>query len=158
MTMWFNNKIANPVVRLILRSRFHRWMSASVLLITYRGRKSGKEFTLPVQYAEDDHFIFIVPGMPERKSWWRNFRESTPVRLTLRGEVVSSTGILLDTATQMEEIVTGIEVYFRGFPAYAKNYHIRTVPSGGWDTEDLHRAAISGVMIRVDLKKPENPA
>jgi hypothetical protein len=149
--MWFNNKIANPVVRLILRSRFHRWMSASVLLITYRGRKSGKEFTLPVNYARDGHFIYIVPGMPERKSWWRNFREMTPVRLTLRGEVLSGNGVLLDPVTQGEEIITGIEVYLRGFPSLAGSYHIRSTPGGGWDTVDLQQAAQTLVMIRVEL-------
>ena len=53
--------------------------------------------------------IYIVPGMPERKNWWRNFREKTPVRLTLRGEVLSGNGMLLDPAKQLEEIVTGIK-------------------------------------------------
>jgi hypothetical protein len=149
--MWFNNKIANPVVRMILRSRFHRWMSASVLLITYRGRKSGKEFTLPVQYVQDGHFIYIVPGMPERKNWWRNFRESTPVRLTLRGEELSGKGMLLDPATQREEIVTDIGVYLRGFPSLAGSYHIRRSTGGGWESADLNQAAENAVMIRVEL-------
>ena len=152
--MWFNNKIANPVVSLILRSRWHRWMSASVLLIAYRGRKSGKEFSLPVQYAQDGHFIYIVPGMPERKSWWRNFRILTPVRLALRGEELSGSGVLLDPATRREEIVTGIEVYLHGFPSLARAYHIRSSLGGGWESADLHRAAETAVMIRVELKKP----
>ncbi len=47
--MWFMNKVANPFVRLILRSPLHGTMSAGLLLITYHGRKSGKEYTLPVQ-------------------------------------------------------------------------------------------------------------
>jgi hypothetical protein len=156
--MWFMNKIGAPLVSLILRSRFHRWMSATVLLITYRGRKSGKEITLPVNYALDGCFVYIVSGMPERKSWWRNFREKTPVRLTLRGEVLAGNGVLLDPATQLEEIVSGIKVKLRQSPSLAPTYHIRPEPGGGWDTEDLRRAAISVVMIRVDLKKPENPA
>jgi hypothetical protein len=151
MTMWFNNKIANPVVSLILRSRWHRWMSASVLLITYRGRKSGKEFTLPVQYVQEGNFIYIVPGRPERKSWWRNFRALTPVRLTLRGEELSGNGVLLDPATQLAKIITGIEVYLRGFPSQAGSYHIRSKPGGGWESADLYRAAETAVMIRVEL-------
>jgi hypothetical protein len=153
--MWFNNKIANPVVRMILRSRFHRWMSASVLLITYHGRKSGKEFTLPVNYAQDGVFVFIMPGMPEKKSWWRNFREKTPVRLTLRGEVLSGTGILLDPATQAEEIANGIKVKLNQYPSLAGSYHIRSKPGGGdWDSADLLQAAQTLAMIRVELLKP----
>jgi hypothetical protein len=47
--MWFMNKIANPFVRLILRSPLHGLFSAALLLITYLGRKSAKEYTLPCQ-------------------------------------------------------------------------------------------------------------
>jgi deazaflavin-dependent oxidoreductase (nitroreductase family) len=151
--MWLMNKIGAPLVSLILRSRFHRWMSATVLLITYRGRKSGKEITLPVNYAQDGQYVYIVSGMPEKKSWWRNFREKTPVQLTLRGKVLSGSGVLLDPVTQAEEIVTGITVKLNQFPSLASSYHIRTTPDGGWDPADLKQAAQNLVMIRVELKK-----
>jgi hypothetical protein len=130
-------------------------MSSSILLITYRGRKSGKEFNLPVQYAQDGHFIYIVPGMPEQKSWWRNFHESTPVQLTLRGEELSGIGVLLDPATQENEIIIGIETYLRRFPSLAGSYDIRAKPGGGWENTDLHRAVEKVLMIRVELNKPE---
>jgi len=149
--MWFMNKIADPLVSMILRSRLHRWMSASVMLIAYRGRKSGKEFSLPVNYAQDGHMIYIVPGMPERKNWWRNFREKTPVRLTLRGEVLSGNGMLLDPGKQLEEIVTGIKVKLDQFPSLAKPYHIHSNSDGSWDSADMHRVAETLVMIRVEL-------
>ncbi len=149
--MWFMNKIADPLVSVILRSRLHRWMSASVILIAYRGRKSSKEFSLPVNYAQDGHMIYIVPGMPERKNWWRNFREKTPVRLTLRGELLSGNGMLLDPVKQLEEIVTGIKVKLDRFPSLAKPNHIHSNSDGSWDTADMHREAESLVMIRVDL-------
>ncbi len=82
--MWFMNNIANPFVRLILRSPFHRLMSADLLLITYQGRKSGKSYTLPVQYGQRDRTIYIVPGSPEQKTWWRNLRGGLPVQVVLR--------------------------------------------------------------------------
>jgi hypothetical protein len=77
--MWFMNKFVNPLVRLILRSPLHGLMDGSLLLIIYRGRKSGKDYTLPVQYARDGSTIYIVPGMPEKKTWWRNLRGGAPV-------------------------------------------------------------------------------
>src|SRR5262245_26793300 len=70
--MWFMNKFANPFVKLILRSPLHGLMSAAVLLVSYRGRKSGKKYTLPVQYVQDGNNIYIVPGYPEKKTWWHN--------------------------------------------------------------------------------------
>ncbi len=78
--MWFMNKIANPFVKLILRSPLHGWMSAAVLLITYRGRKSGKEYTLPVQYVQDGNNVYIVPGFAEKKTWWRNLKGGADLR------------------------------------------------------------------------------
>ena len=89
--------------------------------------------------------------MPERKSWWRNFRAATPVRLTLRGEELAGSRVLLDPATQLEEIVTGIEAYLRAFPSLARAYHIRTKPGGGWEAADLRQAAETLTMIRVEL-------
>ncbi len=79
--MWFMNKIANPLMRLILRSPLHGILGLPLLLITYRGCKSGKEYSLPVQYAQDEHTIYIVPGTPEKKTWWRNLRGGAPVKL-----------------------------------------------------------------------------
>jgi hypothetical protein len=67
--MAFMNKIINPLVTLILRSYLHGLMSDTVLLITYRGRKTGKDYNLPVQYTQAGNHIYIVPGNPEQKTW-----------------------------------------------------------------------------------------
>ena len=84
--MWFMNNFANPFVRLILRSPFHGLLRADLLLIKYQGRKSGKYFTLPVQYARCDRTIYILPGSPGQKTWWRNFRTGLPVQVVLHGK------------------------------------------------------------------------
>jgi len=94
--MWFMNKIANPFVRLILRSPLHDWISAAVLLITYHGRKSGKEYTLPIQYVQDGNHIYIIPGYAEKKTWWRNLKGGMDVQLTIKGQTRSGKGILLE--------------------------------------------------------------
>jgi hypothetical protein len=41
--------------------------------ISYTGRKSGKRFTLPVNYRRRDDTVTIWVGIPEQKTWWRNF-------------------------------------------------------------------------------------
>jgi hypothetical protein len=78
--MWFMNHLVNPIVRLILRSPVHRLLSGSIALITYRGRKSGKTYTLQAQYVQADGLIYILPGAPEQKTWWRNLRGGAPVQ------------------------------------------------------------------------------
>jgi hypothetical protein len=36
-------------------------------------------------YARDGQDLYVVPGQPDRKLWWRNLRQPTPVRLCLQG-------------------------------------------------------------------------
>jgi len=150
--MWFMNNIANPFVRLILRSPLHRLLSAALLLITYRGRKSGKAYTLPVQYVQTGHTLYIVPGMPERKTWWRNLKGGLPVQLTLRGQVLNGNGRLLDPQRDAAEIVIGLGHYFRRFPPSAQMRHVRAEANGALNVEDVAKAAEGMVMIRVELE------
>jgi len=41
--------------------------------IRYVGRKSGKTFQTPVGYRRSGDSVTIPVGMPDKKSWWRNF-------------------------------------------------------------------------------------
>ena len=50
-------------------------------LIRYRGRHTGRSYELPVQYARDGGHIWILPGAPEHKTWWRNLRDGAAVDL-----------------------------------------------------------------------------
>jgi len=53
-------KLYNPVVAAVLRSPLHGVMSDSVMLLTYRGRKSGKVLTTPISYVRDGGDILAV--------------------------------------------------------------------------------------------------
>ena len=149
--MWFMNKIVNPVVRLILRSRLHKLMSDSLVIITCCGRKSGREYSVPVQYAQAGNIISIVPGMPEKKTWWRNLNEPAPVQLRLRGESVAGKARVLKADTDAEEIVEGFRQYLRRFPGMAKVHHVSVQADGSFNAEELRLAAMKVVIIRVEL-------
>jgi hypothetical protein len=150
--MWFMNKIANPFVRLILRSPFHGMLSAALLLITYHGCKSGKEYTLPVQYALDNKTIYIIPGTPEKKIWWRNLCSSAPVQILLAGKLLSGEANVLEGNNGTELVTRALDFYLQRFPATAKMYNIRTRQDGSFDRDDLRRAASSIVIVRVNLE------
>ena len=149
--MWFMNKTVNPLVRLILRSPWHKLMSGSLLIITCCGRKSGREYHLPVQYAQAGNNIYIVPGMPEQKTWWRNLKEAAPVQLTLHGQAVVGNARVLKADSEVDAIVAGFDVYLRRFPALAKANHISLAADGGFSAAELRGAALQAVIIRVEL-------
>jgi deazaflavin-dependent oxidoreductase (nitroreductase family) len=149
--MWFMNNIVNPLMRLILNSPLHGMMSAGLLLITYRGRKSGKEYTLPVQYAQDGKKIYIIPGMPEQKTWWRNLKGGLPVRLTLRGQVVKGIGIVLEQPGDAAEILAAAELSLKRSAQLAKMYNVRIEADGSLNADDLRKAVEKIIITRVDL-------
>ncbi len=149
--MWFINKIINPFVCLILRSPLHGLMDTALLLITYRGRKSGKQYTLPTQYVQDGNVIYIVPGNAKEKTWWRNLRGGIPVQVVLHRKTLAGTGCLLDPVTDAGIILTGLQLYLQRFRSLAKIYGVGIDASGTFDEADLRRAATSVVMVRVDL-------
>lgn len=56
------------------------------VVITYVGRKSGKTFSTPVNYWRSGDTVTIGVGMPDKKTWWRNFLgEGGPISLHLNG-------------------------------------------------------------------------
>lgn len=149
--MWFMNKIANPIVRLILCSPLHGILSASVLLITYTGCKSRKIYTLPVQYASENHTIYIVPGNANKKTWWRNLRREPAVKLWIAGVARSGRAIVLEGDDQVSLITQGLTTYLQRFPPSAKMHNVRIDPGGTVNQEDVVRVAKSTVLVRVDL-------
>jgi F420H(2)-dependent quinone reductase len=83
------NRTINPGLRLVLRSPLHGLASRRFALITYTGRKSGREYTIPTFYRDKGDEVTIAVGWPERKVWWRNLTgEGAPVRLVVRGREV----------------------------------------------------------------------
>jgi deazaflavin-dependent oxidoreductase (nitroreductase family) len=148
--MWFMNKIANPFVRFILRSPFHKMMSAVVMLITYRGRKSGKTYTLPVNYVQVGKTIYIVPGMPEQKTWWRNLRGGAEVTLALKGKSVSGSAMVLEG--DAEGATEALRHYLTRFRPSAKLHHVRLEADGSFHADDLQKAARDLTVVKVECE------
>jgi F420H(2)-dependent quinone reductase len=108
----------NPVVRRLLRSRWHARLSGALALLTYRGARSGREYTIPVQYAEDERGRYVlVPGGAEHKRWWRNLREPAPVHLLVAGRDVEGVGRVLADPAEAEAAKA---VFLRRFPRAAR--------------------------------------
>jgi hypothetical protein len=80
------NRTVNPALGAILHSPLHALASGRLALITYTGRRSGQQHTIPVLYRDQGAEVTIPVGWPERKVWWRNLTgEGGAVRLIVRG-------------------------------------------------------------------------
>jgi deazaflavin-dependent oxidoreductase (nitroreductase family) len=85
----------NGLVLAVLRSRAHRLFSAMVIELRYTGRRTGREYVLPVQYAGTGQRLVVRPQRPQRSTWWRNFRTPTPVTVRLAGRIRRGTAQLV---------------------------------------------------------------
>jgi deazaflavin-dependent oxidoreductase (nitroreductase family) len=83
--------LANTIATTILRSPWHRLRSNRLLLLTFTGRKSGKEFTTPLRYVQEGEILRLIVVYP----WWKNLVEKPKVRVLLRGQMRSGTAEVL---------------------------------------------------------------
>jgi deazaflavin-dependent oxidoreductase (nitroreductase family) len=75
----------------ILRSPVHRLLSGVAIELRYAGRRSGRQYVLPVQYAGDEQRLIVAPQGAESKTWWRNFLTPQPVTVRLKGRLRNGT-------------------------------------------------------------------
>jgi hypothetical protein len=80
-------RLQNPLMKWLLRSPFHALVSNSYMLLSVTGRKTGKVYTTPVQYYQQDKVLKVITSRDY--VWWRNLIGGAEVRMRLRGNVES---------------------------------------------------------------------
>ena len=86
----------NAVVLAVLRSRAHRLLSGSAIELRYSGRRSGRRYVLPAQYAGAGDHLVVRPQRWQHSTWWRNFRTPQPVTVRLAGRLHEGTARVVD--------------------------------------------------------------
>jgi hypothetical protein len=86
----------NSIVAAILRSPLHWPLSIGLALITVTGRRSGRQYTLPVGYQRRGDEILILVSDAPNKIWWRNYRTPGPMALLVRGTSMKGTAELIE--------------------------------------------------------------
>ena len=148
---WMTNHLVNPVLVLLLRSPLGRRMGRHLALLTYWGERSGQRHRLVVQYAREGTQVWIVPGQPERKTWWRNFRTTNAVELRLAGEDCHGRAVALGGDDHPEDVRRALSVYQKHLPHAARAIGVHPSLSGEPDRDPA--AAVGGmVVVQVDLQ------
>ena len=82
MNLWF---LINPFIAFLARSPLHFLLSHQVLVIQFKGRKSGKQYLVPVSYHE--HGTSYTCVTLRSNIWWRNLKELTHIQIWLKGKL-----------------------------------------------------------------------
>ena len=104
---------------------------------------------LIVQYARDGDAVWILPGTPERKTWWRNFREPSAADLWLAGKHLEASAVAIDGAIEPEQVAHGLRAYLKTFPQAGKALHVSPDQTAGGELSDAARRT---VMVRAVLR------
>ena len=132
----------NFAMKLLLRSPLHFIFSSHILLITFKGRKTGRTFTTPVRYlrAGDTVRLFSSP----QANWWKNLRGGADVSVRIRGDELKCRATVLAT-----DDVTKLRIfrsYLESFPGDAV-YHGLKPSRRSPHAEETLRAILHEVAI-----------
>jgi deazaflavin-dependent oxidoreductase (nitroreductase family) len=139
--MWFD-----PLMSAVLRSPLHGLLSRSIMLVTVRGRKSGRAITTPVNYVPVGEELLTVSL--QHRTWWRNLRGGASVLVRLRGSDREARG---NSVEDPAGVISGIGEVIGVSPAYARHFGVPLDRRQSPDPAALARAAEGRVLIRFRL-------
>lgn len=135
-----------PLVVAVLSSPLHGLLSRDVLLLRYKGRRSGRAYELPLSYVETGGAIHLCTR-PEGSDWWRNVKGGCAVEATVRGRVVSLRAEVLDAGSP--EALEGLRAFVARNPRTGELlYKVAAGPTGP-DPADLAREVKNSIVVRL---------
>ena len=144
--MWYN-----PIVKWLLRSPLHGVMSGNTIVLHYHGRKTGREYSLPVNYVRTGQTIYLISS-PDR-TWWRNLQSGAPVRLELKRRLYRGHAEVL----RGEAAVDGLSAMLTAAPGFGRFFNVKIDPGGRPDPADIAAAVHERVILRLMLDPDPDP-
>jgi deazaflavin-dependent oxidoreductase (nitroreductase family) len=138
--------IINPVMRMFLRSPVHGLLSDSLMLITFTGRKSGRQFTTPVRYIKTGETIRCFTAAENQ--WWRNLRSPAEVQLRIQGKTGRYTAKAV--YENRAEIREWLVIYLGLFPQDAEYHNIRLNKDKSLVEADLEQAIHEAIVVEAN--------
>ena len=138
--------IVNIIVRLLLRSPLHFFMSNSVLLVNYVGRKSGVQYSTPVRYMVSGSTIRCFTSAEVQ--WWRNLQEKPEVSLMVRGAARSYTAKVLKPDPPRVQAL--LSEFLAIYPQDAVYQEIRQNSDGSLNRQDLTQASHRAIVVEFE--------
>lgn len=144
---WLFVHLINPLIKAILRSPFHRPVSEHVLLLTFTGHRSGRQYTTPVGYNCDGNHIYLFTKSP----WRKNFREKAPVNMLIKGETVSGTARAITDPQAVARIMLA-EIDKRGSGYARRRFRLQLETDRPPQFADVLEAAKNTILIEIEMQ------
>lgn len=137
-------KFVNPVIKFILRSPLHHLLSHAMMVLSFKGRKTGKIISVPVGYTRrGDSLVVFTFG-----NWWKNLQNHAEVSIRLQGKNVKGQASIVTDLHTVGEMVNGV-FEARGEEMAKRMGFERISPEAPVD--EIRKKSQSLVFIQIDL-------
>ncbi len=139
-------RVLNPIMKSLLKSPFHSVVSGKIMILTFTGRRSGKQYSTPVSYFRENGTVYCFT----HGGWWRNIKDDADVTLRIQGvDYRGHADAITEDNARKSNILARM---LRGNPTEASIYHVSLDADGEPDKDDVDKAAVDAVMIRTALE------
>jgi hypothetical protein len=140
-------RVLNPIMRFVLLHSPLRPRRGRLLVLSFTGRRSGREYAVPVSYTVDSDGSLLVPG---GGAWKSNLEGGRPVHAWLAGRDVRA---IAEVITERAEIARLLPTLASASPIIDRFIGVRLHDDGRPDAADLEEALDDGfaiVRLRLD--------
>jgi hypothetical protein len=139
---WFTN-----LLKFLLRTPLHIIFSKSIMLLQFRGRKSGKVYSTPVSYLREGDVVTAFTDSP----WQRNLLGGAPVTLYLKGKAVKGVAKVIN---DRDAVTKGLSHFLSRVRLDARVYGVSFDANGQPIRDQVERGSEHHVMLKIQLPKP----
>ena len=141
-------RVVNPTVKALLRSPLHWPFSGHLMLLSFRGRKTGSTYDIVVGRHEVDGALLVPTGTTGRR-WRLNFRGGAPTEVMIEGRRLSGRGELIedpDEVARLHQLLLG-RVGLKNARRLGLRLNVNRRPTD----DELKAALVSRGIVRIEL-------
>ena len=124
---WFLNKyFMVPMFRLGLGPFFGNPLVGYIMVLKTIGRKSGKTYYTPVNYAIRNGFVYCISGGRKDSDWFRNLLANPEIEIILPGGAIFARAE--EVSNPQEKLVLTRQVFINaGFAGFFEGFNPRRI-------------------------------
>jgi hypothetical protein len=137
-------RLVNPLLNALLRSPLAGPVGKQLMVLSFTGRKSGRQFTIPVSAHVIDNDLYALTGAP----WKQNFRGGAPAQVVYNGKTTTMHGELIRDRPVVSDLYLrcvqsyGVKRAQRMIGLKFREQRIPTLEEFGEAVDRMHLAAI----------------
>jgi deazaflavin-dependent oxidoreductase (nitroreductase family) len=132
----------------LLRSPFHNWFSDKFMLLSFKGRKSSKGYSIPVEYfPEGDDIVYVITK--QKNLWWRNLKAGVPVTVSIKNKVQNGNAKVF--VNDVNVYAKTLNALILKYPDKVRSTKVSQDNNGNFNSKELAKAAQNKVVIKIKL-------